>query len=121
MYAKFVRQWIRANSDNLHADRRTILKLTSKNCIVDGTRVPQNDDWHAHVNTVLNQELEGFGIVSIVRYSKKPETTTFWESSICFRPKVKGWETPTVFGMLGRANINHWTNLFHHNYSYINA
>jgi hypothetical protein len=23
--------------------------------------------------------------------------------------------------MLGRANINHWTNLFHHNYSYINA
>jgi hypothetical protein len=30
---------------------------------------------------------------------------------ICFRPQVRGEETPTLLGPLDRANLNHWTNV----------
>jgi hypothetical protein len=52
--------------------------------------------------------LLGFWILSIVRYSKKQKNTRFgnW---ICFRPQVRGQETPTQLGPLERASLNHWT------------
>jgi hypothetical protein len=36
--------------------------------------------------------------------------TQHFENWICFRPRVRG-ETPSLFGPLERANLNHWTYL----------
>jgi hypothetical protein len=47
----------------------------------------------------------GLWISSTVRYSKERNVFGNW---ICFRRQVRGWETPTVLGMLERANLNHW-------------
>jgi hypothetical protein len=35
--------------------------------------------------------------------------TRSFEHGICFRPQVRGWETPTLCDQLEIANIKHWT------------
>jgi hypothetical protein len=44
--------------------------------------------------------------LSIVRYRKKVENTTF-RNWICFRPQVTG-EALVMFGPVERANLGHW-------------
>jgi hypothetical protein len=41
---------------------------------------------------------------SIVRYYKEYIVS----ETGCFRPQVKGWEAPTPFGTVDRANLSHW-------------
>jgi hypothetical protein len=33
---------------------------------------------------------------------------TAFRKLICFRPQVRGWETPILLGPLERANLSHW-------------
>jgi hypothetical protein len=40
-------------------------------------------------------------------FKKRPEETHFG-NGICFRPEVKGGETPILLGPVERANPNHW-------------
>jgi hypothetical protein len=40
-------------------------------------------------------------------YSKEHKTTERFGNRTCFRPQVRGWETPTTLGPLERANLNH--------------
>jgi hypothetical protein len=37
------------------------------------------------------------------------ERTERFGNWICFRPQMRGWETPNLLGPLERANPNHWT------------
>jgi hypothetical protein len=39
----------------------------------------------------------------------KNRRTQRFGSWICFRPQVRGQETPTQLGPLERASLNHWT------------
>jgi hypothetical protein len=50
-------------------------------------------------------ELLGFRTLSIVRYSKNEYSRS--GNLIRFRPHVR-METPTLFGLLERANFSHW-------------
>jgi hypothetical protein len=54
-----------------------------------------------------HSELLGFWTLSIVRYCKEHLRTQRFGNRICFRPQVRGWETPTLLGPLERANLNH--------------
>jgi hypothetical protein len=58
------------------------------------------------LNWILNYWVSG--LPSIVWNSKHKETQRLgnW---ICFRPQVRGGETPTLLGPSDRANLNHWT------------
>jgi hypothetical protein len=42
--------------------------------------------------------LPGFWILSIVRYFEEHYRTQRFGNWICFRPQVRGWETPTLLG-----------------------
>jgi hypothetical protein len=48
--------------------------------------------------------LMGFWNLAIVRYSEQH----YVSETECFRPQVRGWETPTLLGPLERANLGHW-------------
>jgi hypothetical protein len=39
----------------------------------------------------------------------KNRRTQHFGNWICFRPQVRGQETPTQLGPLGRTRLNHWT------------
>jgi hypothetical protein len=55
----------------------------------------------------LKKKLSGlldYLILFIVRYSKN----TMFRNLICFRPQVRGWETPALLGPLERAALSHW-------------
>jgi hypothetical protein len=46
----------------------------------------------------------------VFNYVQRP---VFWRTQrfrnwICFHPQVRGWETPTLWGPLERAKLNHW-------------
>jgi hypothetical protein len=46
--------------------------------------------------------------LSIVRYSKKLENTTFRIMNLFLRPQMRV-ETPNLLGTLERTNLSHWT------------
>lgn len=52
----------------------------------------------------FQSRLQGFWTLSIAWYSKK---NTFWRPGL-FLSSGEGWETPTLLGLLGGANLNHW-------------
>jgi hypothetical protein len=62
-----------------------------------------------HVKTYLYWELLAFWAFSITWYSKKQR----FRNCICFRPQVKGWETPIQLGPSERANLNHCSLEYH--------
>jgi hypothetical protein len=69
--------------------------------------------WTAHF--YVYSELLGFENLSIVRYYKKLENTTFG-NLICFRPQMRGGgEKPALLDLLERANLNHWSRCKHDN------
>jgi hypothetical protein len=55
-----------------------------------------------------------FGITGFLDFVHSPaflklRRTQRFRKWICFCPQVRGWETPTLFSPLERANLNHWT------------
>jgi hypothetical protein len=83
-----------------------LLSVSSNLCFPSS--YPRNAKIEIYKGMILSLGITGFWKLSIVRYSKEHKSTWRFGNWICFCIQLRGWETPTLLGLLERTNLYIW-------------